>query len=99
MKSEIQDPPLPRDFLPEDYGPGQRQYDIASAVMKFAEDYSYPVAALAATTAFFFGGWLAAVPVAIGVWFLVLHAPKKALKAASDAWELERSQYEARFRR
>lgn len=80
--------------LPEQYGEGQRQFDMA----KSAHDALEPISYLAAMLAFVAAGrfvpaWLALAP-AIGVYALAMIPAKRRLSAARRSWEDDMRAYQ-----
>lgn len=73
--------------LPEDYGEGQRQFDMAKSVHDALEPVSYLAAMLAFVAAErFLPVWLA-VPIAGGLYAVLMIPTKRRLGAARVCWE------------
>ncbi len=85
----------PRDSLPEDYGEGQRQYDMAMSAYRVAETMAPFVAWMVGLiVAHWLTYWsmFATWPIA---YFSIMHPYKRRLKTASSAWERERESHHA----
>lgn len=86
-----------RSGLPEDYGLGQRQYDLALAALQAAEPWIYAAAVLAGgCLAFIMHQW-AAFLVAVPVYLIGMIPLKRARAAASTAWQAEREAWLRQF--
>ena len=85
--------------LPEDYGEGQRQYDMVSTALRAAEPWVWAASvlagSLAATWFRFWPGLLLAIP----VYLLGIRPLKRAKEAASTEWARERAAWEKQFER
>jgi uncharacterized membrane protein len=71
--------------LPEDYGDGQRQFDMAFAAHSAVE----PVAWFAAGASFYLAltliSWILAIPVGVSVYFVIVVPHRKRLNLARKA--------------
>ena len=88
-------PILPRDRLPEDYGPGQRQYDMAHTAAMVAEHFSYLIGVLVFAAAISHVAWWIALPAGVVAWKLSERQYNKQLDEADAIRQCEADEYSA----
>jgi len=83
--------------LPENYGEGQRQYDMHSAALKAAAPFVWLTSLLSALAAAMLLHHPAALILAVPVYFCSIWPLKRSLKQASDEWDKERLAWNRQF--
>ena len=96
MRRELPKAPiLPRDRLPEDYGPGQRQYDMAHTAAMVAEHFSYLIGVLVFVAGISHFAWWIALPAGVVAWNLSEYQYTKQLEVADAIRQREADEYSA----
>lgn len=89
---------IPRNRLPEDYGEGERQYDMAMAALGAAENLSQWIGILMAAALMQRFPWWVAIIAGAVLWKLAQWPHEKRLQKASELWDRDRAAYSAALR-